>query len=95
MPVITEETSKVLCQTSFWGREKAESFSHFSLLKNPTIPWFCQKHDFRSIQQNIPQISDFAENWDSNPHPMGILRRTLQKCLQKFFCKNWISGQKT
>jgi hypothetical protein len=27
----TNQTGKVLCQTSFWGRAKAESFSHFSL----------------------------------------------------------------
>jgi hypothetical protein len=27
----TDQTGKVLCQTSFWGRAKAESFSHFSL----------------------------------------------------------------
>jgi hypothetical protein len=35
--VITDQTSKVLCQTSFWGRAKAESFSHFSLCKKSTI----------------------------------------------------------
>jgi hypothetical protein len=29
------------------------------------------------------------------PHPMGILRRTLQKCLLKIFCENRISGRKT
>jgi hypothetical protein len=26
---------------------------------------------------------------------MGVVRRTLRKCLQKFFCENRISGRKT
>jgi hypothetical protein len=54
-----------------------------------------EKHDFCSIQQKILQVSDFAKNGIRTPHPMGILRRTLRKCLLKFFRENRISGRKT
>jgi hypothetical protein len=33
----TPKTGLVAVTGSFWGRAKAESFSHFSLPKNPTI----------------------------------------------------------
>jgi hypothetical protein len=45
--------------------------------------------------KNIPQVSDFAKNGIQTPHPMGMMRRTLQKCLLKCFCKNRILGRKT
>jgi hypothetical protein len=36
-PITTDQTSKVLCQTSFWGSAKADSFLHLSLLEKTTI----------------------------------------------------------
>jgi hypothetical protein len=38
-----------------------------------------EKHDFRSIQQKIPQKSDFAKKWDSNPLPHGEIAADIAK----------------
>jgi hypothetical protein len=54
-----------------------------------------EKHDFPGIQQKIPQISDFAKNWDSNPPSHGDTAADIAKMFANFFCENQISGQKT
>jgi hypothetical protein len=44
-----------------------------------------KKHDFRGIQQKIPQISDFAKKWDSNPPPHGDIADDIAKMFAKKF----------
>jgi hypothetical protein len=46
-----------------------------------------EKHDFRSIQRKIPQVSDFAKKWDSNPTPWGYCGGHCEKVCSKFFAK--------
>jgi hypothetical protein len=38
-----------------------------------------EKHDFRSIQQKIPQVSYFAKKRDSNPPPHGYTAADIAK----------------
>jgi hypothetical protein len=40
-----------------------------------------EKHNFRSIQQKIPQKSDFAKKWDSNPLPHGEIAADIAKTI--------------
>jgi hypothetical protein len=54
-----------------------------------------KKHDFCSIQQKIPQISDFPKKRDSNPLPHGDNAVDIAKMFVNFFSKNWFSGRKT
>jgi hypothetical protein len=44
-----------------------------------------EKHDFRGIQQKIPQISDFAKNRDSNPPSHGDTAADIAKMFANFF----------
>jgi hypothetical protein len=46
-----------------------------------------EKHDFRGIQQKIPQFSNFAKNWDSNPLPHGDVADNIAKMFAKKFSK--------
>jgi hypothetical protein len=46
-----------------------------------------EKHDFRNIQQKIPQISDFDQNRDSNPPPHGDVAYDIAKMFAKKFAK--------
>jgi hypothetical protein len=54
-----------------------------------------KKHDFRSIQQKIPQESDFANNRVMNLFPHGETAADPAKMLAQFFCENRFSLQKT
>jgi hypothetical protein len=44
-----------------------------------------EKHDFRGIQQKIPQVSNFAKKWDSNPPPHGDTAVDIAKMFAKKF----------
>jgi hypothetical protein len=44
-----------------------------------------EKHDFRGIQQKIPQISNFAEKRDLNPPPNGGTAADIAKMFAKIF----------
>jgi hypothetical protein len=46
-----------------------------------------EKHDFRAIQREIPQISDFAKNQDSNPLPHGDVADDIAKMFVKIFLR--------
>jgi hypothetical protein len=57
-------------------------------LKVPTL--FClvaygvaEKHDFRGIQQKIPQKSDFSQNQDLNPVPHGNTAADIAKIFER------------
>jgi hypothetical protein len=54
-----------------------------------------EKHDFRSIQRKIPQNPDFALNQDMNPVLYGDTAADIAKKLNKIFCENRFSQQKT
>jgi hypothetical protein len=53
-----------------------------------------EKHDFRGIQQKIPQISDFAEKQDSNPPPHGGTAADIAKMFAKKFSQKSDFGSK-
>jgi hypothetical protein len=42
-----------------------------------------EKHNFRSIQRKIPQKSDFAKKWDSNPLPHGEIAVDIAKTFEQ------------
>jgi hypothetical protein len=44
-----------------------------------------EKHDFRGIQQKIPQFSNFGKNRDSNPLPHGDVADDIAKMFANFF----------
>jgi hypothetical protein len=54
-----------------------------------------EKHDFRGIQQKIPQISDFPKKQDSNPLPHGDIAVDIAKMFNKFFLQKLVFGSKT
>jgi hypothetical protein len=47
-----------------------------------------KKHDFCSIQQKIPQISDFPKKRDSNPLPHGDNAADIAKMFAIFLQKS-------
>jgi hypothetical protein len=53
-----------------------------------------EKHDFRSIQQKIPQESDFANNRDMNPFPNGETAANLAKIFAQFFLQKSVFATK-
>jgi hypothetical protein len=46
-----------------------------------------KKHDFRGIQRKIPQVSDFAKKWDSNPPPHGDTAADIAKRFAQNFSR--------
>jgi hypothetical protein len=46
-----------------------------------------KKHDFRGIQQKIPQNSDFAKKQDLNPVPNGEVAADIANMFAKKFAK--------
>jgi hypothetical protein len=46
-----------------------------------------KKHDFRGIQRKIPQVSDFANKWDSKPPPHGGTAADIAKMFAKKFSR--------
>jgi hypothetical protein len=46
-----------------------------------------KKHDFRSIQRKIPQVSDFAKKRDSKPPPHGDTAADIAKMFAKIFLR--------
>jgi hypothetical protein len=53
-----------------------------------------EKHDFCGIQRKIPQLSDFAKKWDSNPPPHGGTAADIAKMFAKFFLQKSDFGSK-
>jgi hypothetical protein len=53
-----------------------------------------EKHDFRGIQQKIPQISDLAKNWDSNTPSHGDTAADIAKMFAKKFSRKSDFGSK-
>jgi hypothetical protein len=53
-----------------------------------------EKHDFRSIQQKIPQESDFANNRDMNPLPHVVAAANLAKMFALIFLQKSVFGTK-
>jgi hypothetical protein len=52
-----------------------------------TMEGVVEKHDFRTIQQKIPQISDFAKKRDLNPLPHGDIADNIAKMFAKIFLR--------
>jgi hypothetical protein len=58
------------------------------LFRNPWIKkGVAEKHDFRDIQQKIPQYSDFAKKRDLNPPPHGGTAADIAKMFAKNFLR--------
>jgi hypothetical protein len=55
--------------------------------KQESILGVAEKHNFRGIQQKIPQVSDFAKKWDSNPPPHGGTAADIAKMFAKIFSR--------
>jgi hypothetical protein len=53
-----------------------------------------KKHDFRSIQQKIPQESDFANNRVMNLFPHGETAADPAKMLAQFFLRKSVFATK-
>jgi hypothetical protein len=53
-----------------------------------------KKHDFRDIQQKIPQNSDFTKNRDLNPTPHGDVAYIIAKMFAKKFSRKSDFGSK-
>jgi hypothetical protein len=52
-----------------------------------SVSGVAEKHDFCGIQRKIPQISDFAKNWDSNPPSHWDTAADIAKMFANFFAK--------
>jgi hypothetical protein len=60
-------------------------FREIAISRPKKINGVAEKHDFRGIQRKIPQISNFAKNWDLNPPSHGDTAADIAKMFANFF----------